>query len=298
MPVATPEVYAAMLDKAKSESFAYPAINVSSARRRSTPPSPASPRPRATASSRCRPVAPSTSPARRSRTWSPARWRFAAFAARGRQEVPGQRRAAHRPLPQGQARRLRAPADRGLGGAGQGRRTAVLPVAHVGRLGRAAGGEPRDRPGAAGRCAAARTSSSRSRSASSAARRTASRAAWASTLYTTPEDALATAAALGLGEKGRYLTALTFGNVHGVYKPGNVKLRPEILKAAQEVVAEQVRQGLAVRPGVPRRIGLAARGDLGRGRLRRRQDERRHRHAVRLHAPGRRLHAAPTTTAS
>ncbi|MGL5810099.1 MAG: class II fructose-bisphosphate aldolase [Nocardioides sp.] len=56
-------------------------------------------------------------------------------------------------------------------------------------------------------------------------------------LYTTPEDALATAEALGIGENGRYLTALTFGNVHGVYKPGNVKLRPEILKDAQEVVA-------------------------------------------------------------
>ena len=56
-------------------------------------------------------------------------------------------------------------------------------------------------------------------------------------LYTTPEDALATAEALGLGENGRYLTALTFGNVHGVYKPGNVKLRPEVLKAAQETVA-------------------------------------------------------------
>ena len=62
-------------------------------------------------------------------------------------------------------------------------------------------------------------------------------------LYTTPEDALATVAALGAGENGRYLTALTFGNVHGVYKPGNVKLRPEILKAAQEAVAEKL--GLA-----------------------------------------------------
>jgi fructose-bisphosphate aldolase class II len=62
-------------------------------------------------------------------------------------------------------------------------------------------------------------------------------------LYTTPEDALATVAALGSGEKGRYLTALTFGNVHGVYKPGNVKLRPEILKAAQEAVAAEL--GLA-----------------------------------------------------
>jgi fructose-bisphosphate aldolase class II len=57
-------------------------------------------------------------------------------------------------------------------------------------------------------------------------------------LYSTPEDALATAAAIGVGEKGRYLTALTFGNVHGVYKPGNVKLRPEVLKKAQEVVAD------------------------------------------------------------
>ena len=58
-------------------------------------------------------------------------------------------------------------------------------------------------------------------------------------LYSTPEDALATAAALGLGEKGRYLTALTFGNVHGVYKPGNVKLRPEVLQTAQEVVGKE-----------------------------------------------------------
>ncbi|MDO5492858.1 MAG: class II fructose-bisphosphate aldolase [Nesterenkonia sp.] len=53
-------------------------------------------------------------------------------------------------------------------------------------------------------------------------------------LYTTFGDAAATADALGLGEKGRYITALTFGNVHGVYKPGNVKLRPEILRDIQE----------------------------------------------------------------
>ncbi len=59
-------------------------------------------------------------------------------------------------------------------------------------------------------------------------------------LYSTPEDALATVAALGVGENGRYMTALTFGNVHGVYKPGNVKLRPEVLKAAQEAVTEKL----------------------------------------------------------
>jgi fructose-bisphosphate aldolase, class II len=55
-------------------------------------------------------------------------------------------------------------------------------------------------------------------------------------LYTTPGDGLRTAEVLGLGENGRYITALTFGNVHGVYKPGNVKLRPEILKDIQDEV--------------------------------------------------------------
>ncbi|MER7208183.1 class II fructose-bisphosphate aldolase [Streptosporangium sp. NPDC000239] len=55
-------------------------------------------------------------------------------------------------------------------------------------------------------------------------------------LYTTAEDALATADALGLGERGRYMLAATFGNVHGVYKPGHVKLRPGVLKEIQEAV--------------------------------------------------------------
>jgi fructose-bisphosphate aldolase, class II len=55
-------------------------------------------------------------------------------------------------------------------------------------------------------------------------------------LYSTPDDALATAEALGLGEKGRYILAATFGNVHGVYKPGHVKLRPAILKEIQDAV--------------------------------------------------------------
>jgi fructose-bisphosphate aldolase class II len=55
-------------------------------------------------------------------------------------------------------------------------------------------------------------------------------------LYTTVEDGMATAEALGLGENGRYMAALTFGNVHGVYKPGNVKLRPDILKEIQDAV--------------------------------------------------------------
>jgi fructose-bisphosphate aldolase class II len=61
-------------------------------------------------------------------------------------------------------------------------------------------------------------------------------------LYSTPQDALATAEALGLGERGRYLLAATFGNVHGVYKPGHVKLRPSVLKEIQEAVGAKYGQ--------------------------------------------------------
>jgi fructose-bisphosphate aldolase class II len=62
-------------------------------------------------------------------------------------------------------------------------------------------------------------------------------------LYTAEGDFVKTVDALGAGEKGRYLLAATFGNVHGVYKPGNVKLRPDVLKRGQEVVTEKL--GLA-----------------------------------------------------
>ena len=109
-------------------------------------------------------------------------------------------------------------------------------------------------------------------------------------LYTTAEDALRTAEVLGTGEKGRYLLAATFGNVHGVYKPGNVKLRPAILKEIQDGGRREGRQGQAVRPGLPRRLRLAAGGDPRGARLRRREDERRHRHPVRLHPADRRPH--------
>lgn len=63
-------------------------------------------------------------------------------------------------------------------------------------------------------------------------------------LYTSDDDYLATLQALGSGEHGRYLLAATFGNVHGVYKPGNVKLRPDILAEGQQVASEKL--GLAV----------------------------------------------------
>jgi fructose-bisphosphate aldolase class II len=59
-------------------------------------------------------------------------------------------------------------------------------------------------------------------------------------LYTTPEDFEKTIDALGAGEHGKYLLAATFGNVHGVYKPGNVKLRPEVLAEGQKVAAAKL----------------------------------------------------------
>ncbi len=56
-------------------------------------------------------------------------------------------------------------------------------------------------------------------------------------LYTTPADLLAVAEALGTGERGRYLLAAGFGNVHGHYAPGHVQLRPEILRDGQQALA-------------------------------------------------------------
>jgi fructose-bisphosphate aldolase class II len=62
-------------------------------------------------------------------------------------------------------------------------------------------------------------------------------------LYTTLDDAVAVVDALGLGENGRYMAALTFGNVHGVYAPGNVVLKPELLKEIQDGIQAKYKTG-------------------------------------------------------
>ncbi|AWV47249.1 fructose-bisphosphate aldolase [Mycobacterium leprae Kyoto-2] len=67
-------------------------------------------------------------------------------------------------------------------------------------------------------------------------------------LYTTPKDFVKTIDALGAGEHGKYLLAATFGNVHGVYKPGNVKLRPDILAEGQKVAAAKLSQSEGSKP--------------------------------------------------
>jgi fructose-bisphosphate aldolase class II len=59
-------------------------------------------------------------------------------------------------------------------------------------------------------------------------------------LYTTTEDLMRVVDVLGTGERGRYLLAATFGNVHGVYAPGHVKLRPEVLREGQEALAARL----------------------------------------------------------
>ena len=117
MPIATPEVYAEMLDRAKHGAFAYPAINVTSVpdperraaglrRRRQRRHHPGLDRRRRV---RLRP----------DRQGHGHRVRgLRRVRRRGRQELPGQHRAAHRPLPQGQARRLRAAAARRLAPSG------------------------------------------------------------------------------------------------------------------------------------------------------------------------------------
>ncbi|MGZ4617881.1 MAG: class II fructose-bisphosphate aldolase [Frankiaceae bacterium] len=74
-------------------------------------------------------------------------------------------------------------------------------------------------------------------------------------LYTSPKDMQRVADVLGLGERGRYMLAATFGNVHGVYKPGHVQLRPAILKEGQEYVGE--------RTGKPKPFDLVFHGGSG-----------------------------------
>ena len=67
-------------------------------------------------------------------------------------------------------------------------------------------------------------------------------------LYSTPAQGIAVAQRLGLGERGRYMAAFTFGNVHGAYKPGVVKLRPELLDEIQTTVALAIKAGENARP--------------------------------------------------
>ena len=58
-------------------------------------------------------------------------------------------------------------------------------------------------------------------------------------LFTSPEDMLFTYETLSQVPNSSYILAATFGNIHGVYKPGNVQLNPKILKNGQDLVMQK-----------------------------------------------------------
>ena len=174
MPIATPEVYAEMLDRAKEHTYRVPGdqLHLVGDHQR---------RPQGLRRRRQRRHHPVLDRRRgvrlRSRDQGDGDRCGGARRVRAhrRREVPDHRRAAHRPLPEGQARHLRPAAAGDLAEAGRRRGQPAVPVAHVGRLGGADRREPRRSPRSCSSRRPPPRSSWRSRSAWSAARRTASR---------------------------------------------------------------------------------------------------------------------------
>ena len=148
MPIATPEIYAQMLDRAKAAGLRLPGHQRARRPRRSTPRSRASPRPRATASSRSPPAAPSSRPGQSVKDMVTGAVALAEFAHVVADQYPVNvaLHTDHCPKDKldGYMRPLVAISAERV----DERRGAAVPVAHVGRLGGAAGGEPRDRRGA------------------------------------------------------------------------------------------------------------------------------------------------------
>ena len=197
MPIATPEVYAEMLDRAKAGTFAYPAINVSSSQ---------------TLNAALQGFADAGSDGIVQVSTGGAEYlsgptvknmvsrlgRPRGVRPRGGQELRRQHRAAHRPLPQGQARRVRPAAARRLRGAGEGAASSRCSSRTCGTARRCRSRRTSQiAEELLATCRRPPTSSWRSRSAWSAARRTASRARSTTSSTRTPEDAIATVKALG-----------------------------------------------------------------------------------------------------
>ena len=292
MPVADPQTYARMLDAAREGKYAYPAINITSTE---------------TVNAALRGFAEAGSDGliqvstgggefasgTHVKNMAVGAIALAEFIHRIAENYDDQRRHHDRPLPARQGRLVPAPAARrpraSASSAARARSSSTTcstaPSSRSRRTWRSRRSSSRSAPSSA--------SCSRSRPASSAARRTASttRASTHDKLYTTPEDMVAVAEALGTGEKGKYVFAATFGNVHGVYKPGEREAQADDPPRRPGRGRGAVRRRGALRPRLPRRLRLGARGDPRDARLRRHQDERGHGHAVRVHPPDRRPHA-------
>ena len=180
MPIATPEVYAAMLDRAKAGAFAYPAINVSSSQ---------------TIIGAIRGFAEAESDGIIQFSWGGAEYASAKLPLFNSHMWDGS--AVDMPENMKVAREL---LDKSVAA-----RT-VLEI-EIGVVGGEEDGVE---------------------------------AKHDAKLYSTPEDALLTIETLGTDANARYMVAATFGNVHGVYKPGNVVLQPKILATLQEAVAKKL----------------------------------------------------------
>ena len=292
MPIATPEVYAEMLGRAKEHSFAFPAINCVGSE---------------TVNAALKGFADagsdgiiqfSTGGAEfalrpRRQGHGDRRGRAGRVRPHRRRQVPDHRRAAHRPLSEGQAGQLRPAAAGHLAEAGRRGPEPAVPVAHVGRVGGADRREPGHRPRAAqggrGRQDHPRDRDRRRRRRGGRRRPRDQRQA----LHHAPRTSRRPSRRSAHGEHGKYLLAATFGNVHGVYKPGNVKLRPDILDQGQKVAAAKLGLPEGAKP-----FDFVFHGGSGSLKseiedslqVRRGEDERRHRHPVRIHPSARRAH--------
>ena len=264
MPIATPDVYAAMLDKAKDEQFAYPAINVSSSQTLHAAMRGFAEAGSATASCRCRPGARSSSPARRSRTWSRGPWPLRRSPQEAAKKYPVNIALHTDHCPKDKLDGFVRPLLEVSQGARRQGRAAGVPVAHVGRLGGAARGEPLDREGAAGQ----------GRRGQDRARDRGRRRRWRRGRRRGRHGRQALLHARGRardrgGARARRERSLPDG--------ADVRQRARRLQARQRQAAAGDPAGRAgggggeatawattveaVRPGLPRRVRLAARGD-------------------------------------
>ena len=290
MPIATPEIYADMLDRAKAGGFAYPAINCTSSE---------------TINAALKGFADAGSDGIIQISTGGAEFgsglnvkdmvtgavALAEFAHVVAAKYDDQRRAAHRPLPEGEAGQLRPAADRASRRSASTPASAPLFQSHMWD-GSAIELEENLQIAAEllAKAAKARIILELEIGVVGGEEDGVHGGDDNEKLYTTPGDAMRTAEVLGTGEKGRYILAATFGNVHGSYKPGSVKLRPEILKEIQDEVGAKV--------GKDKPFDLVFHGGSGSELdeireavvLRRGEDERRHRHAVRVHPRDRRAH--------
>ncbi len=220
--IATTEQYAAMLDAASAGGYALPAVNVTSSE---------------TLNGAMRGFAEAGADGivqvstgggrvpvgRRGQRHGARRSGPRRVRARARRSLPGADRPAHRSLPAGQVRRVRATADRRVApapAAGPGAAVhshmfdgSTLPLEDNLRIAAPLLDEL-SRPGVVLEVECGVVGGEEDGVAGRARK---------SELYTTTEDLLRVADVLGTGERGRYLLAATFGNVHGVYAPGNVQ---------------------------------------------------------------------------